>query len=252
MKNLCIVVLFILSMSASALASFAPGPGTPGPGYPGYRPGPQCYPQPNDPYFWDQIARIENDMLHWDRSYYSAPAGSPQEHYADQRRRDAGDAFLRTLQTHQIEKFQFPDLESIALTLDSKYAATRSGSYLESVYDTARRAVFSAYIQSTTDAISCLGNYFEAEQWGLELNRRYNSSPSRSVKEQAYDQLRRRAFDHAVVLFQYTLSRMYYQDVQRAFYDYDQRYRSAPARSVLEAYFRQMRDAAERELRGRR
>ena len=140
------------------------------------------------------------------------------------------------------------EIESFANEMTQKYNAAPAGSSLERMYDQARRIAFNQLIQTVQREMQSEYDFRNVEWQAQHYDQLYNASPSGSVGESAYNQIRRNAYAVALNLVSGQLYQMPQSEIYQIENEYSQKYNSAPAGSPAEQYFRQVRDMARNAL----
>ncbi|MEK6628807.1 MAG: hypothetical protein AABY53_09285 [Bdellovibrionota bacterium] len=196
---------------------------------------------------WQQVEGIADQL---NQKYNSAPSGSAIERMYRQVRDTSYQAFHQALQEY-VRQFghDWRQLHNIALELDQKYNSAPSGSQKERAYDQARRQAYQMIPQAVDQEVNRMWDFREIERHGDYFNSLYNSAPSGSLKETVYNQVRRSVLNQAFSKFSSQAYSLPQQQLWQIQDEYNRRYNGAPRGSLLETYYRQVRDHARSLIR---
>lgn len=197
-------------------------------------------------YALEEFRRFESEVIHWNDRYRGAPSGSWEERHADQRRREAMADALSALRAGDLAGEDPARLEGFAREMAQKYRSAPSGSLLEQLYNEARRAAWEALRQSVERDLRRTRDWREALREADRYDQLYRSAPSGSLEEQAYDSLRRVAWEQAQASLDQELSRPTddFRGLERLAGEFDAGYRSASSGSRRESFYNGARRTA--------
>lgn len=261
----CVIINGVRHCDVPTSPSYPPPP-APGPSYPNYPapnppppyyPPPPGYPQPPMPtpyypapntgynYSIQEFSRNEIDAVNWDDAFRRARPGSWDQTYAVQNRDQSIRNALNALSGYRaLEGIRSSELENLALDLDYKFRASRSGSALQSMYSNARNAVVEAFVQAEQIEAQYARDFRDNENEITRLDYAFRSARAGSTLESGYSRARSLVIQESLRLADSQLRYMGAQELYQIQDQYHRMYQSARAGSQLESYYRQVRDLA--------
>ena len=192
--------------------------------------------------YWQQIEDFADQV---NQKYVAAPSGSALENMYRQVRDVSYQAFNQALQDYVLRfSNDWRQINDLAMQMDQKYVAAPSGSQKERAYDQARRSLYQRIPQAVDQEMQRMWNFRDVENYAAYFSQQYVAAPAGSLKENVYNQIRRSAYSQAQSKFiqqAYSLPQQQLWQIQE---EYNQKYTAAPAGSLQESYFKQIRDQA--------
>lgn len=212
----------------------------------------QGYPSPPPPhsapsYGLQEYQQEEGNSIYWNQKFNAAPSGSWEEGYAREQRDQSIRRALGALRGYQVfDRMSSQEIEAFADEQNRKYQSAPSGSALETLYSQARNIGYDAFQRQLQVEVDNLrGDWRQLDQYGMNMDRKYQSAPSGSEKERAYDRARRTVYDRLPEAVRRELSRVYdFRSIEETGLYFIRKYNASPSGSVAEAAYRRTNDLA--------
>lgn len=142
-------------------------------------------------------------------------------------------------------------------TAKSTALKTRAAPYqskVEAAYREVTHLAFQiagAQLRDFIQRVSYSEGFRTFESIGLEMHQEYRRAGAQTAEESAFRELTRIALDGSRSDFQSEVRTISIQELYRINTEYDERYRQAPSNSLIEGYYKDIRDGARREIHAR-
>lgn len=192
--------------------------------------------------YWQHIEQISGNLY---QKYNAATSGSALENFYRQASEVAFRAFNSALQEYFLRFVNdWRQIHDFSEQMNQKYSQATSGSLKEKAYDQARRTLYQRLSEEVDREIERMWNFRDIEGHANYFNQKYNEATSGSLKESVYNQIRQSAYNQAINKFSQQAYSLPQSELWQLQSEYNQKYSSATSGSLIENYYRQIRDKA--------